>query len=315
MLASHTFTQSARNPGFPLSSHRVPWVQPAVHSGSRPPLSTRPRVSAGSSVWRRRGADTAVMGSHRPLRFSDFDMSLITRPTGLPHWGRTTPSSNYDPWATSCLWPFQEGAPVPWFPLVLKIGHWGSCAPDPSHLAVARACSYRPDSSSPPPRDTSPHRARRPGTRCTGCGACAGWGRRCGARRLRARLGPSAALRGAAVHRPRPWRFVPPGGSFTRKVVCPYIRVTELSGDAGTDPPGPVGFMGNGLARPCDTAGQSGLCWRPKAMSLGPVLTVLPCTPATPQPPSRGADSALGPLAGLCTWPHSPVWLDRTSTG
>lgn len=131
-----------------------------------------------------------------------------------------------------------------------------------------------------------------------------------GARRLRARLRPSAVLRGVAVHRPRPWRFVPPVGSFTRKVVCPYIHVTELSGDAGTDPPGPVGFMGNGLARPRDTAGQAGLCWRPKAMSLGPVLTVLPCTPATPQPRSRGADSALmpswplGPLAGLCTWPH-----------
>lgn len=174
MLVSHTFTQSARNPGFPLSSHRVPWVQPAVHSGSRPPLSTRPRVSTGSSVWRRREGQTAVMGSHRPLRFSDFEMSLITRPTGLPHWGRTTPSSNYDTWVTSCLWPFQEGGSSAMVPLGLEDRTLGVLCPCPPHIWWLPERVPADSTAAHHPLETQvPTEPGAPGTRCTGCWACA----------------------------------------------------------------------------------------------------------------------------------------------
>lgn len=199
---------------------------------------------------------------------------------------------------------------MPWFPLVVKIGHWGSSAPAPLASGGCQSVFLQPRQQlTTPSRHKSPQ-TRRPGNQVH-------W--LLGLRRLGAQTwGPTPAS-AAGAQRNSAWssraqapptEVCAPSGQFYEKSSVSIHTVTELSGDAGTDPPGPVGFMGNGLARPRDTAGQAGLYWRPKAMSLGPVLTALPCTPAAPQPRSRGANSALrpswplGPLAGLCTWPH-----------
>lgn len=84
-------------------------------------------------------------------------------------------------------------------------------------------------------------------------------------------------------------RFMPLAGSFA-KVALPSVS-SEHWGEARTELC--MGFVGSGLPGHADTTGQAGLCWRPEAVSPGPVLTAL----------SRTSGAA---LSAACTHTRSP---------
>lgn len=121
---------------------------------------------------------------------------------------------------------------------------------------------------------------------------------------------------------------MPLASSFA-KVALPSVS-SEHWGEARTELC--MGFVGSGLPGHADTTGQAGLCWRPEAVSPGPVLTALsrtsgaaltaacthtrsPGRSPAPGPPGPalgpGVSSVDPPLPPRATRPRVPVRVER----
>lgn len=106
-------------------------------------------------------------------------------------------------------------------------------------------------------------------------------------------------------------RFMPLAGSFA-KVALPSVS-SEHWGEARTELC--MGFVGSGLPGHADTTGQAGLCWRPEAVSPGPVLTALSrtsgaaLTAACAHTRSPGRSPAPGPPGPASASAGDQAWV------